>query len=473
MLHSSAVGMSQIVNQTLTQKNLKIEALPGTALEALTDLSTADIQIQNHMRIDGAPVAVDVSASLESAANVPEEGASLTQHDVVMDQSIDILADRLAGLLDVAQNVVNPTIRRVYDFVDAELLRSMPVSEAPFTIIKKRPPAMLRSILLRESVARHVAGPATDMLTRDTGAAQPSDLKEILTTGHQAMDELIQQEIIEGCGYDYLMSVWDQLFKVGSSLRAGFSADESALGAVAGYFMASHAHVNVPAGVQMNLAEWRAYTAGLVATLGCLIMEHIERADKSAQYGSMVLRVPVSGARSGEIIVDGARFDNWCARGGSEEILLGAYIHDSRLADPDSLLANAEMYAKAWGMHCGMFNSNRTADRLTIVQQALQRALASEVVTQLTEEECPAAHDKINSFCYSLTLHELDKLWEVCRAAVCQIIFPNSDAGTLLISIDAQSKKNPDLEQRELALLASIDIMAKWLCSSMTVCHNP
>jgi len=472
MLHATAVGMSQIVNQDLTLKNVKIEARPGTALEALTDLSTADIQVQKHIKVDGASLPIDLAASLESAANVPEEGASMTEHDVVMDQAVEMLATQLAGLLDTAQNVVNPTIRRVHDFVDAELLRCIVPKASPFTIVKKRPPAVLRSVLLRESVARFAAGPTTDFMTRDVGAVAPGDLKTTMVTGHQSMDELLDG-VIQDVGYDALMATWNQLFNVNSSLRVGFSSDETATMAVAAFFMASHAHVNVPAGVQINLAEWRAYTSGLIATLGCLILEHIDRADKSAQFGSMILRTPVPGNREGEIIVDGARFDNWCARGGSEEILLGAFIGDNRLGDPESLLENAAAHRKAWAVHCGMFQAHRTADRLTVVQQALQRALAAEVVGQLAEEDRPAAHDKLNAFCYAITMYDMEKLWETCRAGVCSVLFPNSDAARLLINIDAQTKNNPDLEPRELALLASIDLVADWVCSSMVVCDNP
>lgn len=473
MLHSTALGMSQIVNHELAQKNLMIEAAPDTALQVLTDLSTAEIQVQNHIKIDGAPIVVDVAASLESAANVPEEGAAITEHDAVMEQAVEMLSAQLAGLLDTAQNTVNPTIRRVYDFIDGELTRCLEVKDSPFSIVEKRPAALLRSILLRESVAHHASGPTTDFKTRDTGAVQPADLKELLVTGHQAMDELLAQEIVEGCGYDMLISVWDQLFKSHSSLREAFSADECAMGAVAGFFMASHAHVNVPAGVQMNLAEWRAYTSGLVSTLGCLILEHIQRADKSAQYGSMILRTPMSGSREGEIVVDGARYSSWLASGGTKEMLLGAYITDARLFTPEDILANGAQYTKNWNMHVAMFHSNRIADRLTVVQQAMQRALAAEAVSILPEEECPAAQDKINAFCNNLALQELDKLWEVCRMAVCHTLFPNSDAGRLLANVDAQQKLNPDLGARELALLASIDIVADWLCASMVATHNP
>jgi hypothetical protein len=71
----------------------------------------------------------------------------------------------------------------------------------------------------------------------------------------------------------------------------------------------------------------------------------------------------------------------------------------------------------------------------------------------------------------NVTADCLDDLYSCIRNLVCDVIFPLSDAKFLLTTIAKISKESPDLDINEVALLASVELVAKSLSTMIVV--NP
>jgi hypothetical protein len=78
-------------------------------------------------------------------------------------------------------------------------------------------------------------------------------------------------------------------------------------------------------------------------------------------------------------------------------------------------------------------------------------------------------HDRLRDFAHKAKQRDLQDLWHFARTAVCQVVFPQTDAEALLLAIDEQSKLHPNKDVRELALYATIELVARWLADQLVV----
>lgn len=463
-LSKTSVGMAQIVGQALATKGIQLHPVNETPVAVLTNLSTQQLQLDEGMKVQGGGFErPELSVSLLSGADAQMPGTDLSQHTLQMTESVQMLSRVLLNTLDLTQNVVNPMIDRVVKKIGETIDSTMAASASPLELVQQRPDSIFDSVYLQESSARYVNQPRQIQLRSLNLPA--GDLTARLTTGHAGMDAQIL-DFLDRTGVDFATSVWDRIFNsTPASSMDVFARPSQEREAVLAYFFAAKALMEVPSGLNMDLGEWRAYASSILAAAGASIVASYDERASRRRSGRMVLATPADHHPIGLVVVDGDKYTDWLAQGGSPELIF-ATLYGDRNFDGARMIERAEQLKKEWCSVIAMYQSAAGFKRYDAMVSGMKAQLTAEINAipddQLVGDRADY-HERLQERTGHAKQRDMEDLWHFSRKAVCRVLFPHTDAEILLLAIDEQSKIHPDKPVRELALYATIEVVARWL----------
>ena len=467
-LSKTSVGMAQIVSQVLANKGIQLHPVNETPIAVLADLSTAQLKLdESASAANGGFDRPDLITSLFAGADAVTPGTELSPHTVQMDESVEMVSRAISNTLDLAQNVVNPMIDRVVKKIGEAMDEAVQAAQSPLEIYQQRPDPIFDSVYLQESTSRYANQPR-DIQLQSLGLPA-TDIAERLQTGHAGMDEQVS-EFLGRVGLDFAVSVWDRLFNSApASSMDVFARPSQEKEAVFAYFFAAKGLVDVPEGLNMDLGAWKAYCSSILAAAGASICGGYEERAAQRRFGRLVLACPSETQPIGRIVVDGDKYADFLAQGGTPELIF-ATAYGDRKFDAAEMLAKAEMLKDNWSKVLGMFQSAVAFKRFDAMVSGMKAAVTTEINAIPDDQlfgDRASYHERLRDRCQHAKQRDLEDLWHFARKAVCRVIFPQTDAEALLLQIDEQSKIHPDKPVRELALYATIEIVARWLVEQL------
>ncbi len=472
-LSKTSVGMAQIVGLQLANRRIELSAVNETPVQVLTELSTGELKLHESAKaLAGTFERQDLAVSLLSGADAVMPGQSVSDHTEQMAESVQMLARAISSTLDLAQNTVNPAIDRVVKSTTAAIDEAMAKASNILEIVQDRPDPIFDSIYLQEAVARY-ANSVRDINLRGFGLPA-GDIAARLTTGHAGMDEQLS-EFIGRVGLDFATAVWNDTFGTPPARSTDlFARPSQANVAVLVFFYAAKVSVEIPEGLNIELSEWRAYTTGLMAAAGSAIVYGNDERDRRRKSGPMVMSCPRDPEPVGQIVVDGDKYAAWLGAGGSPELIFATAYGDKNF-DPVKMLDNAPKLTEDWGKIFGMYQNKLAYVRFDAMISGLRAALTSEInalENDALKGSLGAYHDRLREMLPRVKQRGLEELWDTARKLVCRVIYPHTDAEALLLAIDEQAKIHGDKPVRELALYATIEIVARWLTDQMVAKYH-
>ena len=468
-LSKTSLGMAQLVGQTLATKGIELFPVNGTPVQVLTDLSSnALIVTESANALQGSFDRPDMVALLSEGADASPTPDEVSQHTIQMSESVQNLVRVLQRSLDLTQNVVNPMIDRVYRSTAAYMETKLEATSSPLEIVQKRPDPIFDSIYLQESTSRYV-NQLRDVPLRSLNIPV-GDLEARLFTGHSGMDAQLR-DFLNRMGPEHATRVWDSIFNVAPiSSMSVFGQLTDVCSAVFALFFAMRAANEAPAGANIHLSEWKAYCASLTAAAGATIQAYLTHGELMRPSTQLVLSYPPPNCQSGPVYVDGAKYVDWLARGGSPELIF-ATVYGDRNFDANRMLEAKDKLLSDWGKIMSLYQTQVGFLRCEAMAQGLRAAVTTEI-NGLDENILPvdkreACHVALRSLVHAVKQRDLDDLWGLCRRTVCRTMFAHTEAETLLDSIDEQAKLHNEKDVRELALYATIDLVARWLCTQL------
>jgi hypothetical protein len=473
-LNKTSVGMAQIVGQSLATKGIELYPVQNTPVQVLTDLSSDALALNEGAKmLEGGFERPDMCSLLLEGADASTVPEHMSQHSVQLSESVRMLSSVLHRTLDLTQNVVNPMIDRVSKAVTAHIEQKLQATASPLEIVQQRQDPIFDSIYLQESTQRYV-NQIRDVPLRSL-KIQMQDLGERLYTGHPGMDAQLK-EFVDRTGVEFAQSVWSNLFyETPINSMQVFARLSDVKAAVYTYFFAAKALQNAPAGANIELSEWRAYCSALLAAAGATIQASYRDRELSRSSSRIVLSYPMMETPTGQIVVDGDKYTNWLAQGGTPELIF-ATAYGDRNFDAVRMLERKERLLADWSKIMALYQTEISYKRFDALVEGLRQAVTTEINTYAfgENEDRSVYHERLRTMAHRTKQRDLDDLWHLCRKVVCQTLFPHTEAEVLLLGIDEQSKLHPEKDVRELALYATIDIVAKWLCSQLVVkAHLP
>lgn len=471
-LSKTSVGLAQIVSQSLQNKGIELSALPETPVAVLTDLSTQQLVLDEGVKVAaGGFERPELSVSLLSGSDEPLPGQHHSMHTVQLDQSVEMLTTALNGQLDLAQNVVTPTIDRVVKAIGVSISAALEATQSPLEIVQIRPDAIHSSVYLQESTERYTNQQRVISL-RSLGlgsAAIAGNVREFLLTGHAGMDEQIIA-FLGRVGDDFALSVWDRIFGAACATSDDvYSRQGQTNEAVLAYFFAAKMSQEVPPGLNIELGAYREYCASVLSSAGAAIQAGYRHREQQRRIGRMVVSYPLQDQPTGQVVVDGDKYTAWLEQGGTPEALF-ATIYGDRLFDLARMIDRREQLEGEWNRVMAMFQSTINSKRFDAAVAGLKAQITAEI-SEISDENlvgCRADyHERLRERLRHAKIRDLDDQWNWARKAVCRVIYPHTEAEALLESIDEQAKTNPETPVRELALYATIDLVARWLVNQL------
>lgn len=480
MLTKSSLNAAYPLAQKLASKGFALRALDQTPLSAVINACMNQRQV-----LAAGPKGMDTT-ECGSAGDQLLEGSRFTdpmgvcEHDEAMKGSVDLIKQAVEFNLNLARNVVNPIVKQVLEETQAYMDGVASAALAPMWIEPYYYKPIWDSPVLIELVSRYGNLPVSDYALRPLGLPQPASMLEALKTGAGMFDEDIAA-FYDACGSEYVGGVWNAVFgaSAATSLTAVLTRRYSAFdAAILVFLFARRLQEDIPAGVNMDLAEWKAYISGIQAEAGHCVVRALKKRQLDLRVKTLVFEGPVVTVASeakGAICVVGDVYDQFIKEGGSPEVLFGAYASGSSVGYND-LLSNKAVLLKNWQRAYALLQSEASFNRFNGLVGGLRSAVTNAINNadeDILVVERSVLHERLKERLTHVKQKDLEDLYYVARKTVCRVMFPHTDAEQILLAIDASAAAHPELDIREAALLATIDFVSIWLAKLFTVESAP
>lgn len=483
--------MWAVLNNAL-KAQLVITPYPETPVQRLVNKSSSPATDLLKLADDVDRVAPIVSALEQAAAVFNPKIFDSSEHTICSEEMVKMVGGVVSNNLHTAKNVVLPIVSAIA----TEAQRVLDINaDAPSVGMSIEP--LSQAALWNNSILHELADRYAGVAYSGAVACPQWHEKEV-------SDEFLLTLVHQGIGrLDSDIDDWLNTFTVAELRRVytrvfakpcedkGFddgpcpldthisSKVTDANDTIAVYLMASGLERGDGlSGVRMTLDNYRLAIALVKQQAGLkisLLLKEIARVDRDRQ---MVMSYPavrsIGGNTTVSIVVVDYLYNQWLSDGGAPEILFGAALSD-RLTDPAILLEKREYYIGVWTREVAMMRSSRTSTRLAVARRCIKDELTRYVNEQVDGDLASIGlnkgdqHKRIVVMADAMTMYDLDTLYSCIRKMVCAILFPHTDALMVLETIDHIGKDNPELPIREVALLATIDILVKWVFKQLVI----
>tara|TARA_B100000929_G_scaffold72249_1_gene55475 strand:- start:2811 stop:4268 length:1458 start_codon:yes stop_codon:yes gene_type:complete len=474
MIHESTLEAVYPLAEKLAKKGIKVTPLQTTPVEQLCQAGHYPIPTRG---IDNLPE-VEERILKGSAAKDPMGGC---RHDIVMDEMVDVIAETVRNNLDLARNTINPIVKDVAQEVEEYLQDAESVHKTHVSVVPVNYKAIWNSPVLSEMVARYSETALREVNLR-VGIPYEVDRDELLElakTGASRFDQEVE-EFFAQLSDDTIVSTWYAIFGADPAGRARVLNDVIRSGSVLsnrdGIDRALLTHLfcrkliqDPPEGVKMGLEEYRAYIADILSQSGRVINSIMKRREANIQRRQLVEIWPMSREMLGkeliEIRVNGDVYGRWLEQGGEPDAIIGSFVTDQERSYT-ALLDGVVRYAKEWERQARVLGTTQRLNRFNHAVDGMRLAIARQI-NELDEERLVVSreilHRRLEENLSNLYGDFYNNIFVYARKMVCDTIFPHTLGLKILCAIDNVANDYPDIDVREAALLATIEIVSLWV----------
>lgn len=207
---------------------------------------------------------------------------------------------------------------------------------------------------------------------------------------------------------------------------------------------------------QLRIAASRLHLINETGELARVVRLPQAKPGVSVNYSALVEEVPYS---------------QFIERGGTDEAIYGALLAGRPLYVAE-LLDNQEKFERLYAQHRIQNETNQRNNIAGALRRAVNKLLQAELLspeTSVLVVNTAETSKKIYDEVEQLGLHQLENLYEVCADMVCRHFFPYSGAGRFMRSFNTLASTYPDLTGGEIARLATMEYVARYVVSLVEV----
>lgn len=494
MIKQTTLASLRVLSQKLQDKNISLQAKPATPLAIVVGACYTPIMDDTALFGDTNVQAMDILYRIADNTSKPTLNDT-PMHGDYLETAVRTIAKTVQTNLFLARNVVNPAIAAVVEAVEAAQKQAATAMATVLSIVPDQYESIWSSTLLDSMVERYKDTPALSnavmpnihpLLTDDA-------IRALLKTGAGRFDKEVEAWV-EEIGIETVIDVYRSYFSVNSQSGLDDADTVTPIGYAMGmtpearrktliiHLLARRLSANVLEGIEMELNDYRELMAGVIEQSGRGVCRILETRTRNRLQKRMITRWPQEGAEymvsypeAAQIEVNNDLYEEWLERGGRPEILYGSFITD-RNENPETLLAKGAEYVLAWSRRAALVRSAQRSDGFNTTLSALRASITTQINTMsddhLVEGSRGPLHERLLAALETLSIGQAGQLYECVKSLVCHVMFPHTDARLILDTIDRIGSDNPDLDIREVALLAAIDILTRWVSQMYTINHE-
>lgn len=486
--YASVTATSGIVDK-LIKNGFYVEPFMGNAnpLSELMNASCLSVVKPN------AAIAEDYETSLANvvdASAVASGADGVCAHDMQLDNLKHLLANAIRAEINTAKNVVNPIVMAASEDVNIALRDITVKAASTLSIIPDIYDAIWSSAFLVDMVRPFAEIPAMSISPANV-PQHPTVNVEILMnyikTGASRFDSEIMDWVAK-ITPEFVLDVYNNVFLAYKHRTNGYSTNldtymaQDPIGrnrTLVVHLLSYRLPKELMEGIEMDADEYALQMATIFAQSGRVINRIIERRTRDINYKNLVMKWPVKDAELmpsapelGYIVVNMDIYANWLEQGGTPEVLYGAAVSD-HCEDPNKLIEDRVRYEERWSRRNTLVQAHNEANRFNATVAAMRTAI-SKIITELDSQQIGqvSAADlnarlierlkSVNSEC-------LVDLYGCVRSVVCDVLFPNTNAKTVLERMDAITRANPNYTGRESGLIAYSELICNWIAQFMVI----
>ena len=407
----------------------------------------------------------------------------ICEHDLVMDEIVEVVEKTINFNLDVAQNQVNPMIKRVLDFTQEFVNNKQALDPSDITISPIQYHAAWSSHYLVGMVERFTETPVNDVrLSMKVPMPVVQNEFELISTGLSRFDEELM-DLVSTLEPGTISDLYRRLFVVENEeyvpqilqyvnyLRVNPNQP------LLVFLIAQKLVDNIPEGVNVSPQMYSEYISSIMAQAGRALCRQIERRESIAKNRILIngwpnLDADDLGLKSVVIEVNGDVYNKWLQDGGTPEVIFGSFVSD-RATNYDLLLERKEGYSAAWMRQQRMLETSRRLQLDNHMLLGLNKAMEQEIL-ELPEDQLLTDRKKYLSLLNDHVRQmpngwQKDNLYCSVRKIVCSVIYPHTMAFDILVAIDAACEAHSDLPTREAAFFGAMEVVGDWLAQLIKV----
>ena len=472
MLTRNAIAAAFPLAQMLAAKGIVLSAANITPVEQLVNLTLpqAQLLVDQAGQLESTP---DFANALEAASKAELPDGSVP-HDSTKQALIQAAKVAVSGTLHAAQNVVSPMIKRVAEDVENFIDSDATLASKPMSIVPIFYKEIWNSSVLETLAGNHAGQYSNDLTLRPLNAPAPADWVEYLSIGVPSIDGELAK-FVQECAPEFLDKIWKETFgpragQLSSVLNAPLGEPGGAYAradaAIIVFLAARKMSIAIPDGLNIDLGVLRAYLAELSARGGQAIMATVGRRQRDIERGLVVVSLP--NGPSGDIYVLGDTYNVFLSNGGSPEAVFGAVLLQQTAAiRPQPKAEELVPMVAEWKGQLTLIQRRIELRRDEVMLQAMRQSISkiiAEAPAGLLVRPAAEHQERLVQAIQALKNVDSKHLWQTIRHLVCTSMFAHTDVEQLLIGIDRACESNPNMDIREVALLATTDYVVDWLC---------
>lgn len=388
-----------------------------------------------------------------------------------------------------ARNVIVPTV----DALVNQYLNRQAASNQPNVSVNV---FKYNDVHSEPALVNHVSSKYSDVMARPEYRSfilQQLSAEGIVTLVSEKNPHLDRAQVIEWLlemGADRIAAVWTKLF--GTSRTFDFTTaswmhpsnwpmqvDELLLAyCLTGSMLEEPREV---IGESVDLAEWERTMGVLHELIGSKLLQAYTYRAQDAKNQRLIITSDAKDAmRTGvvAVLVNGDVYNGWLSAGGDIQALLGAAIYEPALKTAAALAPVAADLSARWSKYYPVLRQacvdncvrGRRRDVATVF---LSSSIPS--VEGLPAIDQGVAQQRLDAELRSVQDDQYDKPFQLFAELVCRVYYPTQPLYVgFMRSMDRYAKIHPEATGRELAVEASLELIATWLCSQIdTVGYTP
>ncbi len=476
MIRQTTLEAAFPLAEILAKKGLLITAIDTTPISKLLKAGLITMPTRG---IDDESFPIEAQILKGSRA---EDASGNVTHDVVMEELVNTISSTVRNNLNVARNVVNPIIKDSVAEAEEYLSHAMSLKS---THLQVRP-VFFKNIFnmpsLPDMVERFNETPFADInLNIDVPTPVDRDsLIDLAKTGGVNFDgELVS--FMSKMTDEALVGTFNSVFGENpvyrkNSLREVCNIDADATGVLLVHLWARKLMTDVPEGVKVSLIDYRSYISSIIAQSGRALLAIINKRESNIKYNRLINTYPPIGSLGSKLLtveVNGDVYNNWLKEGGSPETLFGAMITD-RETGFTALIEKKDNYEKEWAVRERILTTKNRLEKFNEAAAAIESAVATQINdidSTLLPVEKGVLHARLKTVVGTLEGKFYENMYLTVRGVVCKVMFPHMNAYEILTAMDQVATDFPNLDIREVALLATIEVVSSW-CAKLCTLEN-
>lgn len=469
MINDVTIDAVYPLAQKLTAKGVAVEPIPNTPLMSLFAASHYEFPDKGMEEPASHLDALRIGSKAKNAEGV-------VNHDVVMDEVVEVVSKTVQRNLDIAKNVVNPTVKLVAEKADQLMTAAQELKSNLISVCPDFYHELWASNILEEMVGRYSETPvrAVDLYMELPNSMDREALFSLASTGATRFDGIVR-DWFDGLGDEMIENTYRSIFHAGGThgrrklqeMINPYHTDRDRI--LLAHLFARKLYQMPPEGTKVSLDEYREYMSGIVAQTGRGVLAVMRNREQDNRARRLVKVWPASVSMLGQvplvIVANGDLYNQWLKEGGSPEALFGAFLSDQKNTY-QALLDNKSALERIWAQKEGIVETTNRFNRFNHAIEAIVGAV-THAINELDDEELvvdrATLHRRLQDKVKVLRGQFYTDWYGTARRVVCDVMYPHTDAKKILLAIDEASTANPDLDIREAATLATIEYVSLWV----------